>query len=342
MKKIVVICGPTVVGKTQLALKLAQQLQGEIISADSQQVYRGMDIGTAKPTQEERKLVPNHLLDVVDPSEVFHAGRFVELADAAIEDILSRGRSPFVVGGTGLYLKALLHGLCEAPLRDDRLREQLLSELEIHGAITLHKRLQTLDPDTAHQIHPHHKHRLLRALEICELTGKGPSEFFRKHQFHEQRYDALLIGLTIDRKELHARIDERVDRMLEQGWIDEVKMLIEKYGSEVSFQAVGYRELADFFRNRSWKRVLPSAVFRPSRLARETLPEAPPTSPELWSSERRLPEELIASIKQQTRQYAKRQMTWFRKMPSIVWYDACVDFDILHSQVENFLKPRSP
>jgi len=284
LQKIVIICGPTAVGKTRIVIELAKRFGGEIVSADSQQVWRGFDVGTAKPAASEREAVPHHLIDVADPTERFDAAQFVVLADRAIEGIAARGRVPFVVGGTGMYIRMLVGGLCDAPPRDDELRAELEAEIAGGGLAALHSRLAEVDPESASRISPNDPTRIVRALEIHALTGERPSELRAGHNFSDKRYDALKVGLAMDRGELYRRIEGRVDRMIEAGLEDEARRLIESCGAASQpLIAVGYREMASY-------------------LAGEIdLPEA------------------IRLIKQSTRRFAKRQMTWFRADPEIRW-----------------------
>ncbi len=286
VQEIVIICGPTGVGKTRVSIELAKRFNAEIVSADSQQVWRGMDIGTAKANLTERSGVPHHLVDVADPDEHFDAARFVELADAAIADIEARGKPAFVVGGTGMYLRLLVNGLCEAPPQDAEFRARLEDEIASVGLGALHDRLQDIDPESALGIHPNDRTRIVRALEIYELTGTPASEFRKVHGYGEKRYHALKIGLNIDREALYQRIDERIDGMIEAGLIDEVKGLVQRYGPDAQgLRAVGYRE---FVRH----------------LQRElSLDEA------------------IELAKRNSRRFAKRQLTWFRSDDEINWFN---------------------
>ena len=287
LKKIVIICGPTGAGKSAVAVSLAQKLGGEIVSADSQAVYRGMDIGTAKPSKLEREAVPHHLIDVADPDEHFDAFRFVKLADEAINDIISRGKVPFVVGGTGMYIRMLVHGVSKAPGGDEELRRGLEIKIKDDGLRSLHDRLREIDPEAAAKIKATDKTRIIRALEVFELTGSTISSFNKEHQFAGRRYDALQIGINAPREELYKKINARIDAMLVAGLLDEVKGLVKKYGSDIqSLKAVGYKEFVEHLRG-------------DSTLARAT--------------------ELA---KQHSRQYAKRQLTWFKNVNDIKWFES--------------------
>jgi tRNA dimethylallyltransferase len=285
VQEIIIVCGPTAVGKTSVSIELAKRFEGEIVSADSQQVWRGMNIGTAKANLTERSEVPHHLIDIAEPNEHFDAACFVELADKAIEDISSRGKRAFVVGGTGMYLRLLVNGLCEAPPQDPEVREQIEVEVEARGLQKMHDRLMEIDPESALGIHPNDHTRIVRALEIYELSGTPASEFRKVHGYGEKRYDALKIGLNIEREELYRRVNERIDHMLGQGLLDEVKVLLEKYGHYAQgLKAVGYREFVQHFRGES-------------------------------SLER-----AIELAKRNSRRFAKRQLTWFRSDDEIKWF----------------------
>src|SRR5512140_3551971 len=214
--RIVVVAGPTASGKTALAIALAQRLGGEVVSADSQQIYRGLDVGTAKPTRAERASVPHHLLDVADPGETWDAARFVRLADEAITGIVARRALPLLVGGTGLYIRTLLHGLAEAPARDPGLRAELEAEAARLGRPALHARLAGVDPEAAARIRPNDLVRIIRALEIA-ASGTTQTELFRAHAFAPERYQATLLALAPPREELHQRIDARVEAMFRGG-----------------------------------------------------------------------------------------------------------------------------
>lgn len=280
------LVGPTGVGKSEVALGLAERLGAEIVCADSRQVYRGMDIGTAKPTAAERTRVPHHLVDLVDPAEPYSAGRFARDASACLEALHARGARALVVGGTGLYLRALVWGLCDGPTADAGVRRTWLErERQEPGAV--YRRLGDVDADSAKAIHPHDLAKALRAIEVFELTGTPLSARQRTHGFRAPRYDAVVVGLRRDREDLYDRINRRVDAMMEAGLEAEVQRLIQRgYGEDApGMRAVGYRQLA--------------AVWRGAY----DLSEA------------------VRLIKRDTRRYAKRQMTWFAADPSIRWVD---------------------
>jgi tRNA dimethylallyltransferase len=298
------LVGPTAVGKSAVALGLAKLTGAEIVSADSMQVYRGMDIGTAKPTAQERKAVPHHLIDVCEVDEPFDVKRFLDLATRAITDIQARGKTAMVVGGTGLYVRALRQGMFEGPARDAKLR----TKLEAKSAEDLFAELQRVDPGTAARIDRHNPRRLVRALEVFYTTGKPISELQKEWKpphldplprtTGERRFpsprlrgegqgEGFAFCLTRQREDLHARIERRIDEQIAAGWVDEVKRLL-THGLEknaTAMQAAGYRELVAHVRD---KLKLKDAV---------------------------------VLIKTRTRQLAKRQLTWFRREPNLVWLE---------------------
>ncbi len=285
--KVIVIAGPTASGKTSLAVELALALNGEIINADSMQVYKGMDIGTAKPTDSERKGIPHHLLDVVAPDEPFNAAIFRSMAIPLIHEITRRGKVPFVVGGTGLYIKTLLGGLFSCPPADLKLREDLNKEWEDKGGEFMYERLKQIDPQTASKIHPHDRIRITRALEVFLLTNKRPSDLAHGHGFRERPFDALQMGLHVEREELYKRINRRSLEMVETGLVQETRRLIEKgYSPELKpMKAIGYRHMVKYIQGQ-------------------------------WGLD-----EAITKLQRDTRRYAKRQLTWFRNDPDFVWVD---------------------
>ena len=284
-EKIAVITGPTATGKTGIAVALAKMLDAEVVSADSMQVYRGFDIGTAKPTPAERDGIPHHLIDVVDPAAPFDAARFKRLADAVIDEIHARGRRVLVVGGTGLYIRALLHGLQKGPSPDPEIRKVLLERGRTEGWPALHRELLERDEPTGRRLHPNDGVRILRALEVV-LSSRIPlSTWHAEHQFRETRYDALLLVLKRPRAELNAIIEKRVDEMMAQGFLEETRALLEKGLSPAlkPMQGLGYKRLVAHL------------------LGELTLEEA------------------VEKTKTDTRRFAKRQVTWFKKEPDIEW-----------------------
>ncbi len=289
MKKIplVVVCGPTACGKTALGVELALRLGGEVVSADSMQVYRGLDIGTAKPTATERRGVPHHMIDVADPWESYSVARYCAEAAPVIEDIARRGRLPVLVGGTGLYIDNLVANTdFSAPGGDAALRAELLREAAEKGNEYLHEKLRGLDPLAAEAIHPNNVKRVVRAIEQITLSGMGRAELDEKSR-RDSPYHALRFTIERDRAELYERINARVDEMIKNGLADEVRRtlmpVLDK--AETAAQAIGYKEIVDCFKGRC------------------TLDEA------------------VESIKQNTRRYAKRQLTWFRRRGDIYGLD---------------------
>jgi tRNA dimethylallyltransferase len=283
--KVAVLVGPTAVGKTGVALELARELGAEILNADSLQIYRELDIGTAKPTAGERALVPHHLVDVADPPEPYDAARYSQEGRSVLAALQGRGVMPLVAGGTGLYIRALLSGLFTDGSPDPRIRGLLRQELSDRGLPHLYERLQRLDPASAGRLHPHDTYRILRALEVMEATGEPLSALLQAHQFRDAPYRTLKLGLIRPREELNQRIEARVEAMLAQGWLEEVEGLLSRYPPDLKpFQALGYRHLIAFLQGR-WG----------------------------W-------EEAIDLLKRDTRRYAKRQLTWFRGDPEVRWY----------------------
>jgi len=286
-KPILIIAGPTAVGKTDASILLAQEWGTEIVSADSMQVYRGMDIGTAKPTPEQRELVYHHLIDTADPSQPYSVGDYLRDARNAIDGILQSGGTPVVVGGTGLYIRALMRGLFHGPPADMDLREQLLRKEAENGEGTLYADLVRLDPESAIKIHPNDLRRTVRSLEVYYLRDRKMSDLQQEHSFKDKHYDFKLLFLVRSRSELYARIERRVDVMIEQGLEHEVKMLMLKgYTRDlVSMQALGYSHFMDYFSNKASR------------------------------------EETVELLKRDTKRFAKRQFTWFRREPDARWVD---------------------
>jgi tRNA dimethylallyltransferase len=305
--KVIVVCGPTATGKTAAGIALARALGGEIISADSMQVYRYLDIGTAKPTSAERAAAAHHLIDLVDPDEPFDAARYAALARGMAVALHRRGRVPLVVGGTGLYIKALLHGLFRSDVSDPALRRRLAAEAEAGGIRRLHARLAACDPETASRLHPNDTARVLRALEVFEATGSPISAFHRAHRFAEDPFDALVIGLDVGRERLYERIDRRVDAMLAAGFEEEVRELLARgYGPELnSMQSIGYSHMSALIAGRI-DRV-----------------------------------EAVRTLKRDTRRFAKRQLTWFRATPGIEWLPPEQTADLVQRCRAFLAQPRS-
>ncbi len=284
---LVAILGPTAVGKSDLALLACERFGGEIVSVDSMQVYRGLDVATSKPGLEERRRVPHHGIDLVEPGEDFSAGDFVRHAAPTVEAIRRRGRLPILVGGTGLYLRALLKGLVDAPRRDEALRARLRAIGERRGAVFLHGMLRRVDPKAAEPLRPGDRQRIVRALEVSFSGPRSLSERIRSAPFGPDRYRALKIGLSMDRAALYRRIDERVVRFFAAGLLDEVRGLLARGvpRSANALKAIGYREALA---------CLDGAID---------------------------PGEATALAQRGTRRYAKRQWTWFRREEGVVWFD---------------------
>lgn len=283
--KIVVIAGPTGIGKTGFALRAAGRFDGEIVGADSMQIYRYMDIGTAKPDKEEQALARHHVIDIADPDEPFDAAAYIREADRAIQEITERGKTPIVAGGTGLYIRALVHGLYGARSPDPAVMERLGRELDTHGPQWLHRKLAKIDPQLAETIHPNDTFRVTRALEVFESTGTVKSDFLNHHNFEDMRYDCIKIGLCMDRPVLYERINRRVDDMIAAGLTEEVKSLLEMgYSGDLkSMQSIGYRHINEYLEGKT--------DF----------------------------EETVRTLKRDTRRFAKRQFTWFSKERDLVW-----------------------
>jgi len=289
-RKLVVITGPTAAGKTGLGIALAQALSGEVVSADSMQVYCRMDIGTAKPTAEEMKGVPHHMIDIVDPDEAYSVARYVAEASACVDDIFARGKIPILVGGTGLYIESLLlgRGFAEqsAGEHSSPLRMELLARYDCLGGEVLWRELQEIDPEAAERLHPNDKKRIVRAIEVFQLTGQTITAHNAATRLLPPRYEAVKIALTAqDRVDLYQRIDRRVDLMVEQGLVGEVTQLLETGLSpnSTAMQAIGYKEMVQ-------------AIL--GEVSLETAME---------------------TIKQESRRYAKRQLSWTRRDPEFKW-----------------------
>ncbi len=285
-KKLVVIIGPTAVGKTKLSIELAHRLNGEIISGDSMQIYRGMDIGTAKIQETEMQGIPHHLIDIKNPDEDFSVAEFQATVRPLIDDITERDKFPMIVGGTGLYIQSVLYdyNFSDVP-SDPEYRKLLEKELSIKGEVSLHEILKDIDPESAEKIHPNNSRRVIRALEIYHCTNKTMSEYLR-NQNKNMLYDVALIGLTMDRETLYERINQRVDLMIDDGLIEEVKELYDTGIRDTqAIQAIGYKEIYDYFDGKTSY------------------------------------EDAINNLKQNSRRYAKRQLTWFRNKMDVQWFD---------------------
>lgn len=308
--RLICICGPTASGKTALSVALAKQLHTEIISADSMQIYRGMDIGTAKPTVAEQQGIPHHLLDICEPNEPFSVARYVELADAAAQDILSRGMIPLIVGGTGLYMDALIE--CSTFSGDETdlsVRQKYQHIADTQGNLTVHALLAKVDPESAQRFHPNNLKRVIRALEVYEQTGMTIGELNRRHKRPEPKYNAVKIGVCpAERQTLYDRIDKRVDQMLSDGLLEETRGLLSRgMLTGTAAQAIGYKELLGFLEG---KDSLDSCV---------------------------------QLLKQRSRNYAKRQLTWLKRDDSIHWiyYNRHEDFSYVLQEATEYLQNQS-
>ncbi|HUV35539.1 MAG TPA: tRNA (adenosine(37)-N6)-dimethylallyltransferase MiaA [Patescibacteria group bacterium] len=282
------ILGPTAVGKSSLAMALAERLGGEIVSVDSRQAYRGIDVGTAKPSCSDRERIPHHLIDVLDLREKNDAERFARLAAAAVDDILQRGRLPILTGGSGLYFRAIFNGFFAIDL-DPAERRAFAGSIAPVPTPELYRRLNSSDPESARRIHPNDRYRIVRALEVLELSGVPLSEHFRRQRADPayRRIECRTIGLTMPRDVLYACINERTRRMMAEGWIEEVERLIQGGADPAwpGFGSLGYPEVLSLVRG---------------ELTRE---------------------QAIDRVARLTRQYAKRQLTWFRKIEGVTWFD---------------------
>lgn len=307
--RVIAVVGPTASGKTELAVELAVRLNGEVVSADSMQIYKYMDIATAKPSQEEMRGIPHHLIDFVEPDEKFSVARYVELAHAAVSDIAGRGRVPIIAGGTGLYVDSLLQNISFSPQEsDDGLRRELNAMAAEKGGAYMLELLRQIDPKSAERLHPNNIGRIIRAIELYRITGVTMSEQLERSH-GEQIYEPLFIGLDFrDRERLYERINLRVDRMLGAGLLDELKALERRGFSDTACQAIGYKELA------GWQRGEMSF------------------------------DAAVEELKRSTRRYAKRQLTWFRRNPDTHWLyredypDAQQLKDAAYSLAQSFLR----
>ena len=305
-QQIIVILGPTACGKTALSVAVAQRFNCEIISADSMQVYQGMDIGSAKIKPAEQKGIPHHLLDIMPPNEAFSVADFHRLADQAIADISSRGKLPLICGGTGLYINSLVapYNFSSSIDSDPQIREKLRLEFEKNGGEDMYQRLQQIDPHYASKIHPHDSRRLIRALEIYDVSGKAPSELQQENQ--PVKYRPIMIGLIADRAKIYRLNEQRIELMLDEGLVEEVKKLLDVGVSRdaVSMQGLGYKQIAAY-------------------LAGEiTLDEA------------------VDILKRDTRRFAKRQITWFKRDPRICWFN--IDQYLEEGELVNAVSFRIP
>ena len=283
--KVIIICGPTASGKTALSIELAKTINGEIVSCDSMQIYKDMDIGTAKPTAEEMQGIKHYLLDFIEPDKRYSVAEFKKDAEKAIEQILAKGKIPIVVGGTGLYVDSLIYGIeyQDIPL-DEEYRNKLEQIANEKGLEVLYEKAKQIDEQAMKKISPNDKKRIMRVLEIYKATGKNKTEQEMESRKNEVKYDFEVFAINMDREVLYDRINKRVDIMIEQGLIEEVKNIIQKYSEfPTAMQGLGYKEVVEYLNGNCSK------------------------------------EEMIEKIKMETRRYAKRQLTWFRKNKQTIW-----------------------
>lgn len=309
-RPLVVLLGPTAVGKSRIAVQAAKRFGTEVLTADSRQVYRGMDIGTDKPTAAERQGVPHRLIDLADPDQAFNAGWYRQAALAEISRLYTARQLPFVVGGTGLYIRALVRGLCPAPSADPHVRAELMKIGREQGRDRLYAELVRFDPDSAARLHPNDEAKVIRALEVYRLTGQPMSAMHRRHGFQEAAFTTLLIGLQRPKEALYRRIEERIDWQLAHGMVEETRALIDRgYGRHLgAMKGLGYRHVSAY------------------------------VAGEYDHAE------MVRRFKRDTRHFAKRQMTWFRKEPGVVWVSVGEDeslertVDRVVALIEQFLE----
>ena len=284
-EKVIVICGPTASGKTSLSIELAKKINGEIVSCDSMQIYKDMNIGTAKPTQEEMQGIKHYLIDFILPNERYSVADYKKDAKKAIKEIISKGKTPIVVGGTGLYIDSLIYEIEYQDIKfDENYRKELEKNVEEKGLEYLYKKAKEIDPKAIEKISPNDKKRILRILEIYHMTGKNKTQQEIESRKKEVEYDYHVYAIDWDREELYNRINKRVDIMIQQGLIEEVKNILEKYKEfPTAMQGLGYKEVVEYLEGKLTK------------------------------------DEMIEKIKMETRRYAKRQLTWFRKNKQTIW-----------------------
>lgn len=283
--EVIVICGPTASGKTGLSIELAKKINGEIISGDSMQIYKEMDIGTAKVTREEMQGIKHYLIDIIEPNQRYSVAEFKKDAEKAIEEIINKGKTPIVVGGTGLYIDSLIYGIEYQNIKlDEEYRKKLEKEAE-EGLDNLYEKAKKIDPEAMKKISPNDKKRIIRVLEIYKATGKTKTQQEEESR-KELKYDYKVFAINMEREKLYERINKRVDLMLQQGLIEEVEKITKKYNEfPTAMQGLGYKEVVEYLENKTTK------------------------------------EEMIEKIKMETRRYAKRQITWFKKNKQTIWLD---------------------
>ena len=287
-EKVIVICGPTASGKTALSIELAKKINGEIVSCDSMQIYKEMNIGTAKPTKEEMQGIKHYMIDIISPDERYSVADYKKQAKEAIKEILSKGKVPIVVGGTGLYVDSLIYEIDYPEIEfDEKYREELDQEVEERGLEALYEKAKEIDEEAIKKISPNDKKRILRILEIYHATGKNKTEQEKESRKTPVEFDYKVFALNMDREKLYDRINKRVDIMIENGLIEEVENIYKKYNKfPTAMQGLGYKEVVQYLEKRLTK------------------------------------EEMIEKIKQETRKFAKRQLTWFRKNKETIWLNA--------------------
>ena len=301
-KKIVVVAGSTGSGKSEVAISLAKELNGELICSDSMQVYRQMDVGTAKPSLHEQDLIPHHQLDLINPDQNYSAGQYARDTAKIIKKIQERGRLPILVGGTGLYYRAFMYGISKIPPVPEKLQKEITEWQKAHGTLFCHKMLQKYDPEGADLIHPNDTSRVLRSLEVVLSTGKSIFSYRLEQPFGDALYQFHAVALNWDRNDLYQRINKRTLCMLGSGWIAEVEMLLESYSPKLKpMQSIGYREVVQYLQNKlNW-------------------------------------DEMVEEIQKRTRQFAKRQLTWFRREAKIEWYQP-VEKDRILADIKVYLE----
>lgn len=284
---VIVIGGPTASGKSNIAVELAKKINGEIISADSMQIYKNMDIGTAKVTEEEQQGIKHYMIDIVSPEKRYSVSEYKQEAEKKIEEILAKGKTPIVVGGTGLYIESLIYGIeFQEEKFDEEYREKLNNIADQQGLDTLYEKAKGIDPEAMQKISKNDRKRIIRVLEIYHKTGKTKTQQEIESRKKEVKYNYKIFAITMDREKLYSRIETRVDKMIEDGLIEEVKQIKEKYNEfPTAMQGLGYKEVVQYLENKLSK------------------------------------EEMIETLKKETRHYAKRQLTWFRKYKEIIWID---------------------
>ena len=304
--KVIAVVGPTASGKTALGVELAKRFNGEVVSADSMQIYKGMDIATAKPMPNEMQGIPHHLIDFVEPTDSYSVARYIEDAEKVIGDIISRGKMPIIVGGTGLYIDSLLGGIKFSDQPENQaVRAKLTAQAAEMGNLFMHQRLTQIDPEYAKNLHPNNTGRVIRAIELFELTGKTMSQQLAESKELPSKYSAVIIGIDFsDRAKLYERINLRVDIMLRDGLLTEAEEFYNNNADKTAAQAIGCKEFLPYF-----------------------------------SGEKQL-EECVEKLKMETRRYAKRQLTWFRRNDSIKWLfrDKTDSFDELADEAERIIK----